>query len=111
MIVSLDCMQAVFLCSLVDSRLDRIQTNIEHYEERKHYVSYETYITKTSYYRHEYHKLFSVRETLSRAISIYTMSDLLREEFGIDVESIDNVTKLNKYVVPEGDFDDDEFVY
>ena len=104
-------MQAVFICSLIDSRLDRLQSNIEHYENRKHYVSYETYITKTSYYRHELQKLLTVRESLSRAISLNSMSDLLREEFGIDIESIDSITKLNMYVPPDGEFDIDEFSY
>ena len=104
-------MQAVFICSLIDSRLDRLMSNIEHYEERKNYVSYETYITKTSYYRHEYQKLFSVRDSLARAISINSMSDLLREEFGIDTDSIDYITKLDVYVPPEGEFDVDEFIY
>lgn len=104
-------MQAVFICSLIDSRLDRLQSNIEHYENRKHYVSYETYITKTSYYRHEFQKLLTVRESLSRAISLNSMSDLLREEFGIDIESVGNTVKLNTYVPPDGEFDTDEFSY
>ena len=88
MVVNIDCMQAIFLCSIIDSRIDKVLRQIDHYEERRSYISEETYIEKIAYYKHELRKIASLRESLSKAVSLMSISDILREEFGIDTESI-----------------------
>ena len=88
MVVNIDCMQAIFLCSIIDSRIEKVLRQIDHYEERRRFISEDTYITKIAYYKHELNKIASLRDSLSKVVSIMSMSDILEEEFGINLDCI-----------------------
>ena len=86
--IDLSCMQALYFRGLIDKRIDRLNRDYKHYQDRRKYVSEETYYMRTSMIEYELGRLDGVRDELTRIIAIMAVSEGLLLEMGVSIDSL-----------------------
>lgn len=94
--IDLTCMQALYFRGLIDKRIDRLKRDYRHYQDRRKYVSEDTYYMRTSMIDYEMSRLDGIRDELTRIIAIMAVSEGLLLELGVDINSLPDIPVLEE---------------
>lgn len=73
--IDLDFIDAWYLRALIEKRMIKLDKELEHYHERRNFISEEVYQTKTSIFTYELDSLIKLRRELTRIVTLLALSE------------------------------------